>query len=874
MPFNLRVFAVSVCVGVGITIPAGAAPVVGAEVGVGATVPAPALGSQAGVRIASDGNGYLAVWPDERAGEEIDDPFGTRPLRDIFGARFDAAGQLVDPLGFPVTAAPGPQEEPDVAFDGTDYLVVWKDGRSTSYTSTAFGADLYAVHVTSAGAVVEPGGVAIGYGEAPSVACDPGGHCLVVWADMTTIYGERLDPALQSLDATPLTIGSGAAQRGSPSVAWSGDRWIVAWADWRSGSPEIYGARVAADGTPADGGGVAIGSGLGTRLSPRIAFDGTHALVTWDPASTGPLVVGTRVDPASFAILDPGGVPAPVGFDPGGSVAAAFNGGAFILGAISAGSPVALCEARVQGAGTPLAGTCASPPPAYGSSGAAAIASTGGTSVVLGSFSPTYHAHVYGARFDAAATTLDSSLQLVTGAGNGQQRAAAAFDGSEYLLVWEEERAGNDTDIYGARVAADGTLLDPEGFAIASAPGTQRYPSVAAIPGTFLVTWEDLRPGVPFAESAVYVARVTGAGAVLDPAGIPIASASSSTFRMPAVAADGAAFLVAWHPAPLEHHSAAAVRFTASGTVLDPAPITVGTHTGINPKLGIAYGGGEYLMVWADSQSGSSDLYGARFTSAGVMLDASPFAISTNQYDEADPVVTWAGSAFVVAWQDSREFFNGQDVYATRVSPGGGVLDPDGIAVASGKGWKGSPKIAFDGLNTIVTWQDDRSGSGWDAYGARIDASGAVLDPGGFAIAADAYSELDPAIASDGTGRAIAAYHRYDPGSQHHAARVFLETLTADDVPDAGPDATADAPDSADVPDAEDASDATTQADAGPDATNDAADERGNLPPASAVDTKGCGCRAAGGHAPDGTAAAAWLLVALIVGRRRASSGR
>lgn len=71
----------------------------------------------------------------------------------------------------------GVQLEPALGFDGTDYLVVWNDGRGTLST-------LYGARVTQAGVVVDTGGVRL-LGEFdlqqhPAVDFD-GTNYLVVW---------------------------------------------------------------------------------------------------------------------------------------------------------------------------------------------------------------------------------------------------------------------------------------------------------------------------------------------------------------------------------------------------------------------------------------------------------------------------------------------------------------------------------------------------------------------------------------------------------------------------------------------------------------------------------------------------------------------
>lgn len=73
-------------------------------------------------RIASGGNGFLAVWSDQRLGKDA--------MR-IWATRLDREGLPLDPAGLSI----GPTSRSaahDVAWTGSEYLVAWSDGSTTS----------------------------------------------------------------------------------------------------------------------------------------------------------------------------------------------------------------------------------------------------------------------------------------------------------------------------------------------------------------------------------------------------------------------------------------------------------------------------------------------------------------------------------------------------------------------------------------------------------------------------------------------------------------------------------------------------------------------------------------------------------------------
>ncbi|MEL6195845.1 MAG: MopE-related protein [Myxococcota bacterium] len=90
--------------------------------------------------IATNGDDYLLVWQDERHGSSA-----------IYGARVEPTPIVFpeDRGGFLIASADGAQTHPRVASDGTDYRVVWDDGRGGEYR--VFGAS---VSANSSGAPV------------------------------------------------------------------------------------------------------------------------------------------------------------------------------------------------------------------------------------------------------------------------------------------------------------------------------------------------------------------------------------------------------------------------------------------------------------------------------------------------------------------------------------------------------------------------------------------------------------------------------------------------------------------------------------------------------------------------------------------------
>jgi hypothetical protein len=116
---------------------------------------------------------------------------------------------------------------------------------------------------------------------------------------------------------------------------------------------------------------------------------------------------------------------------------------------------------------------------------------------------------------------IDTSIAYIPNPFN-QMSPSVAFDGNNYLVVWDDDRITLDWDIFGARVNQAGEILDPGGFIISNAANDQQFSSVAFDGTNYLVVWQDERSDEFY---DIYGARVSQDGTVLDPGGFVISNA-------------------------------------------------------------------------------------------------------------------------------------------------------------------------------------------------------------------------------------------------------------------------------------------------------------------------------------------------------------
>lgn len=655
-----------------------------------------------------DGTQYFVVWADMRGGSYYD----------IYGARVSTGGEVIETTGVSISTAASDQCLPALAFDGTNYLVVWQDDRNDRYSWDAYGA-----RVSPDGLVLDPDGIPICRAADiqlyPSIAFG-GTNYLVVWEDRRSgstwdIYGARVSVGGSTLDPDGLAISAAANEQYRAAVASDGTDYFVVWADGRSGtSLDIYGSRVSAGGVVADSEGICVSTASGSQAPPALAYDGTNYLAVWYDTRNGdpdPMcqVYGARVG-MDGVLLDPNGI----------AISTAASSGSYCPPAVAFGGISYLVAWGDEGSG-----------------------STRGTLV------------------DVEGSVPDPGGLAISIAANGQYHAALSFDGTNYLVVWEELRDGSYVDIFGTRVSADGTVLDPQGIAISTAPGGQSSAAVAFDGTNHLVVWADSRNGF---YSDIYAARVSVEGGVLDSAGICISRTTEDQVS-PDVVFDGTDYLVVWADYRIGWYSydVYGARVTIEGGVLDPGGILISSGVAEEGSPSVATDGTNSLVVWEDYRNNVYyDIYGARVSVEGAVLDPAGIPISRATGSQNCPDVAFGGEGYLVVWQDRRGGTN-LDIYGARVGTGGSVLDTLGIAISAAAIDQWLPAVAFDGTNYLAVWQDDRMGLSHDIYAARVTPGAEVVDPEGLVISTAPHNQHYPAVSAGTKCTALIAYMCFTP---------------------------------------------------------------------------------------------------------------
>jgi len=338
-------------------------------------------------------------------------------------------------------------------------------------------------------------------------------------------------------------------------------------------------------GEPAPvGGGIYIGplaDNIGGR--PCIAFDGTNFVAVWGaaaPFATRIATDGTVLEPAAIPLGASGSAVPAVAFD-GTNYLAIWVNGTDILGARMDPDGNVLDD-------PPLAlATDARPRPislAFDGTNYLMVWRTNGDLI-------------HGARISTAGQNLDDAAGFLIGSGFYPW---VAYGDGQFLVVWHWH--GNGLDIFGARIATDGTVIEPGVFVISDAAEDQDHSSVASDGTDFFVAWNDRRGGDDTNTGSVYGTRVSAAGAVLDAPALQVGP--YAWYQTPAVAVfDGTDYLVVWHSglnANYRLNDAFGRRVANDGTFVDPTPFSVGASYSHQWAPTVGYGDGLYLSAWTE----------------------------------------------------------------------------------------------------------------------------------------------------------------------------------------------------------------------------------------------------------------------------------
>lgn len=311
--------------------------------------------------------------------------------------------------------------------------------------------------------------------------------------------------------------------------------------------------------------------------------------------------------------------------------------------------------------------------------------------------------------------------------------------------------------------------------------GSQRAAAVAADPqGRFFVTWHSFGSSGTDTDAFSIQARRFAANGSPVGGQFQVNAYTASDQAFPAVAIDGLGNVVAvWQSngsggSDTNFNSIQAQRYDANGVPLG-GQFQVNTYTtGQQQYPAVAADGqGNFVVVWQSYGSGGSDTSGwsiqARIHDASGAPVGGQFQVNSyGASSQAAPAVAIDGQGdFVVAWESlgsGGTDTSGYSIQAQRYDadgvPSGGEFQVNAFTTNAQRlaAVAADPSGGF-----VIAWQSFGSGgtdtSPTSIQARRYDANG---DPAGGEFQVNSYtfnSQLAPAVAADGRGGVIVAWH-------------------------------------------------------------------------------------------------------------------
>ena len=170
------------------------------------------------------------------------------------------------------------------------------------------------------------------------------------------------------------------------------------------------------------------------------------------------------------------------------------------------------------------------------------------------------------------------------------------------MVIWEDSRnteLEKETDIYGAVITSDGTVLQPQSLPILVYQMDQINPDIIYDSTNYIAVWQDYRAGVAGLPN-IYGTRIAPDGTVLDNNGTGIVVDETSPMMDPSLAFDGTNLMVCWTGGFYPGYSIKGIRFNKDLAVQDPQPLALSTGTDNQHNVSVCFNSEIYMILWMD----------------------------------------------------------------------------------------------------------------------------------------------------------------------------------------------------------------------------------------------------------------------------------
>ncbi|MEM6275196.1 MAG: putative metal-binding motif-containing protein, partial [Myxococcota bacterium] len=697
----------------------------------------------------------------------------------LFGARFDEAGLLVasDAGGVELVDGSARRTRPDVIFDGTDYRMVWTDGRADEATIQLATVDPETLAVSDQDIAIDDPSAAQVESRIAALGND---QVLVVGTSSNDIARARRRAASRWLDGMAISLGRGSVS--DAMGAMDGSHYLVA-VGTHVGHTQLRFWRIDASGEVGDAfEHIHRDSWVNSRVS-LIPFRGEFvvAFERWvraseavsvafvDPAgSLHDEVVASKewVDPSSLeAVQGNANHPAAAGI--GDRYLAVWDYDRFDQGIYATRMRGEILE-EVE----PLAGV--RPDRLWHDEVPIQVSSTGvepdiacgdAQCLVAWRVDGDDDSHIRATFMNPfSAQVFSPNGVVIAGSEGAVGRPRVASNGDDFVAVWSD---GGER-IRSVEASTTSDLASVQADTHSDVPGEERDPAVASDGSGFVVVWSREEDGTP-----TVVAQRTSSGGALH-----VVSSDPDGVGVPAIGHNGAdAYLAAWQ---YRDPTRARTRIALLGVDGERA----GPLEGIDlerscgsPSVGSRRGSTSWIVACLDTQTDSA---AHAIEMARIETDLS--ISHRRRWKTAEPhethEVSVTGTRFgVLMLYTETQRRDGRD---RRIIVANNYDDEPGQPLSVGSisdlfsvpSDQRNPAIATSDTQHLIVWEDTR-GPGRTLWGTRLGFDGLVADPTGIVIGerSSTFNERSPAIASNGSDFLV-AFTRDEAQPHIYAKRI------------------------------------------------------------------------------------------------------
>jgi hypothetical protein len=583
--------------------------------------------------------------------------------------------------GVAVSAAPFSNGDPSVASDGSDFFVVWRDGRD--------GSAILASRIAHDGTILQSGieiarGPAVGYPNvyAPQVLWS-GSAYVVIWKSMQRdenftqqIWVARYDREGAPLQAPYMLVEK---TRGLHTVAFNGSRFIVAYVHEFGMRPRAW--ILDQNGYPAKALLLADVE-VSTSATMSAAARGSDFLVVWDNVWEN--------ERQGFVIQ---GVPVHENGDVEGG-ARIFSQGGHPVVASDGTSYLLLYATQFGSFSTPWVSRILS--------GDLSAVSTEREMPNLGRPAVLWRGDRYLAMgrslgmIDREGNSIPGPAPLVTGGEISGYVSAAVNTSPRTLVTWTSRTRDGYAAMARLYEGQPPAASTPE-FVISTSANRQIDPDIVHSRFGDLVAWRE--------SNGVYATRVSPFGAEMDGRGIEL---SSATAGPPRVALTGADYVVAWGEADTVQ-----LRYISPIAGLQPQRVELeaGWDENADRRVGLAVTADATYLAWTRD----ARVWLVRIPHDTRIPEAVPLAVSPEGMVALNPDIASNGSSLLVAWHEVTDSYGWLCGYSSeaivgttwgaRVAANMTLLDTAPLRLGdNGDAWPHPISVASNGSDWLLSW--------------------------------------------------------------------------------------------------------------------------------------------------------------------------